>query len=530
MASNVINNSPGPLTHLQSFVEHQKASPRTSITQEKGPVTHGSGALEGRQIAVGDGQQNNSGRSVLNALKTGALRLGQGLLLVVSLPLSISSSIGLGLAALGKYVGEKLTGVTIEARNQAREARAEARYIQASHDMIEALKAPQDDLYLGGKQDIMDRLMAHSQMTGKTMSMAEIRDLVISGENIARALQAPENSTGRSPLSISIYGQEHQVPSNSYTVRALSWFMMASAASQDIGRNLAGDTSSSDMTTSGAFIMKDPGNRIYNFLNDAPGSTARMSTHFEERLGHDKEHYMLGFVPTFGKKSAQRGIEDFQSRMPGQGGAMLFDKLKPDANGQEELFVKFEAAGCPPYFNAESHHSIGDKFLRFFASLDRNIHHCINFKKSQNQQGSAEAAKVSRQEHMHKGVLQPCFDAVRDLFRHAQDAGLVQRDDASGVARSMKKFGVGAGLVVAQEIRARANAQGDNMLEARAASVAGLIQDEIRRLDIASADLNIERRGAEVHISIDPATIQERSRRHEPGTGTGPDHAQGPVN
>lgn len=476
------------------------------VPQGGGQPVAAQGGLAGRQVAVGDGQQNEAGRSTLDKIKTGLLRVGQGLLAAVTLPVTLTAGAVLGLAALGKVIGEKITGQTAEQRNQAREAQAEQRYVQANQAMVTALRTPQGPT-IADNAAVMDRLQAHAQLTGKNLSPQELRDMVVAGENIAKGLQDPANATGRSPLSLTLNGQQYDVPSNTLTARAVAWYMMASAASQDVARNVMGDTSTSDMTTSGSYVMKDPGNRIYNFLNDAPTAGTRMSTHFEERLGHDREHYLLGFIPTFGKKPEQRGIEDFQSRMPGQGGTMLFDKLRPDGNGTPELFVKFESAGCPPYFSSESHHGIGDKFMRFFASLDRNIHHCINFKHSQNQGQGEAPTTISRQEHMYKGTLEPTFEAVKTLFDDAIHAGVANADDASGIAKSMKKFGVSAGLQVAQSIAQRAADQQDPVLQAKALSVASMIESEMTRLGLASDHHGIARRGAEVHISLDPGRI-----------------------
>lgn len=481
------------------------ASSRVQLPAQQ-PSVSGKSALAGRQLAVGNGEQRAEGQSVLDKIQNGMLRIGQAVMLLVTLPLTLIAGVGLGLAALGKAAGEMVTGMTAEQRNQAREAKAEQRYVRSNQDLVNALRKPQGES-IANNQEVMDRLHAHAQLTGKSLTSQELHDMVVTGENIARGLQDPATASGKPPLELIIHGKQVEVPSNTYTARALAWYMMASAASQDVLRNVLGDTSTSDMTTSGSYVMKDPGHRIYDFLNGAPTSAGRMSTHFEERVGHDNEHYVLGFVPTFGSKLAQRGIEDYQSRMPGQGGTMLFDKLQPDGSGTPELFVKFESAGCPPYFSSESHHGFGDKFLRFFASLDRNIHHVINFNHSQKAGATKGLTDIVRQEHMYKGTLAPTFDAVKSLFDTAINSGIASRDEASGIAKSMKKFGVSAGLTVARHISAEAKAQKNEMLYAKALSVESLILDEMSRLGLASDHHGIARRGAEVHITLNPAHV-----------------------
>lgn len=495
-----------------STIDFSTSVEQSSSTQksEKTSSSSGSGlgGLQDRQVRVGDGEQRVEGRSTGNKIKNGFLRLGQGLLAVVTLPLTITAGVALGVMALGKAIGEKVTGMTAEQRNQAREAKAEQRFIQANQAMVDGLKTPQGKS-LAQNEAVIDRLFQHAQMTGKSMTRQEIVDMVATGENIAKGLQDPANAGKTSPISVKIGDQTHEVASNTYTARAVSWFMMASAASQDVTRHEIGDTSTSDMTTSGSYIMKDPGNKMYNFLNAAPTAGNRMSTHFEERLDHSKEHYLLGFIPTFGSKPQQRGIEDFQSRMPGQGGTMLFDKLKPGQDGTPELFVKFESAGCPPYFSSESHHSVGDKFMRFFASLDRNLHHCVNFAASTHQGGGGGSdTTVSRQEHVKKGVLKDTvFEPVKDLAKQAQKAGLIGKDESSGVSKSMGKFGISAAMTMVTEIEKRALESGDDMMVAKARSLKESIQGEMNRLGLTSDQHGIARRGAEVHISIEPSKI-----------------------
>ena len=487
-----------------SQLVQRRHAPSTSVSAER-PAAEGLGSMSRRQLAVGSGAQKAEAASVTDGIKTGGLRFGQFLLAVVTLPASLLAGAGLLLAALIRAIDQASSGVSSDERNQAREKRAEKRYVQSNRTMIRALCTPQGRS-ISRNVGVMDRLKAHAELTGKQMSRKEIMSLVVAGENIAKALQDPVNAGGGSPLALTVNGATHQVASNTFTARALGWYMMASAASQDVVRNALGDTSTSDMTTSGSYIMKDPGQRIYKFLNAAPTAAARMSTHFEERLGHQNEHYVLGFIPTFGK-SAQKGIEDFQSRMPGQGGTMLFDTLRPDAHGTPELFVKFESAGCPPYFSAESHHGFKDIVTRFFASLERNIHHCVNFQNSKNTSGTEASTTVSRQEHMYKGTLAPSFAAVQSLIEDASASGLVERSAVSGAARSMKKLGVSAGLKAVHHVGLLAQNQGNQIMATKARSVGSMILSELDRLGLASDHHDIVRRGAEAHISLNPTEV-----------------------
>lgn len=498
LSSSISSTHTIDLRESQSL-EHSEVQ---NIQGGSGHIESGKGALEGRQISVGDGTQSAEGRGIGDKIKNGFLRLGQGLLAIVTLPLTITAGLTLGVAALGKVIGEKISGMGAEERYAKREEKAEQRFVLKNQAMLNELTTPRGPT-LTSEASVMDRLEKHAESQGKSMDRAELTKLVAAGENIAKALK--ESPTGGSPLKLG----EHNVESNTYTARALSWYMMAVAAKQDDVRDLSGGDSkvTSDMTTFGSFVMKDPGNKIFNFLNAAPTAGTRMSTHFEERLGHSNEHLALGFIPTFGK-SEQRGIEDYQSKMPGKGGTMLFDKLKTGKDGQPELFVKFEAVGCPLFFSSENHHTIGDKFLRFFASLDRNIRHVHDFKNSQNQVGG-NVQEISRQEHVKKGVLkEPVFDKVKELVQQAVDAGIMDKDAVSGIAKSMGKLGMPAALNMVEGIINMARKEENLILENNARQLQQNIQAVLSDLGSSSDHYGIERRGAEVHISLDPAYIQ----------------------
>lgn len=484
--------------------------PAPSEGAKGGPSAPGKGALKDHQVAVGSGAQRTQGKTAAETFKSGLKSFGMGLFrglqgawAVATLPVTILGGLALGTAQLGKVIGAKITGVSAEDRYAKREAKAEQRFIQRNQDLVDALKKPQGGpaQSLAAREEVVDRLFKHAQMTGKAMSKDEIRDLVATGENITKAIQGAPGDKLTLPVKVTIDGKTHDVKSNTYTARAVGWFMMAQAAQQDVQRQASGDKTS-DMTTSGSFVMKDPGNKMYDFLNSAPTSGPRMSTHFGERIGHGKEHHILGFIPTFGTKPQQRGIEDYQSRMPGQGGTMLFDKLKPGQGGTPELFVKFESAGCPPFFASEKHHGIGDRFLRFFASLDRNVHHCFNFAKSQKSSGGGSDSVV-RQEHIKKGTLKATvYDPVKQLAQDAVDMGLVKKGDISGLAKSMGKYGMPAAQSFVARMIEVALDKDNPMLLAKAQSLAESIQDEMIRLGIGSDQHGIERRGAEVHIGL----------------------------
>ena len=310
----------------------------------------GQGGLAGKTIAVGDGQQRQETTS--NADKVTAFFKIAGRVLFT------------GLVYLPGLINKHFF-----------EPRAETAYKMAHAPAVNDMAKPMAGSVLE-KDGVVDLLVKHAKATGSKVTQGEIRSMVSTGERIANALKG-EGGDGL-PLQVTVDANSHTLQAGVYTARAVSWFMMAQAASQDASRlaNNPLDTTS-DMPTNGSFVMKDPDNRMFNFLNSSPTAASRMSTHFEERLGHTDKHAIVGLIPS--GKAGQRGIEDYQSKMPGQGGTMLFDKMREGSDGVKELFVKFESGGCPPYFKSEAHEGVGHKITRFFASADRNLGHSFSF-------------------------------------------------------------------------------------------------------------------------------------------------------
>lgn len=367
-----------------------------------------------------------------------------------------------------------------------------------------ALTQPTPD-GLAARETVLDRLEQHAQARGTPLGRNELQQMVALGEHIASALTSGNvdaNNPGR--LTLNLHGQNVTVNSNLATTRALTWFMMAGAANQDAVREAMGDHSGvSDMVTNGAFLMKDEGNRVYNFLNAAPTCSARISTHFNERVDHADVHTGL-----IGRgQPLQRGIEDFRSLMPGQAGAVLFDKVKGTDGGQE-LFIKIEEVGCPPLFKKEAHEGgVGKSIGRFFASVGRHIKHALNFLKTRSQ-GTAGSAEVRRQEHVYKGVLKESVaKPFAELMDSARQAGLLG-EDAKALGKSVKKLGLPFIMQTLAQVNQQA-ADADN--QAILSGVKNLyvqINQEMMRLGLSSDRHGIERRGAEVHLSLDP-TRQE---------------------
>lgn len=373
---------------------------------------------------------------------------------------------------------------------------------------VEALKALQTvhGESITSYSNVLCKLDYHAFITEKCLSSENITEMVVAGENIAKALHDPRNEAGKSPLFMYVGADKYEIKSNLYNTRAISWYMMAAAASQDMLRDSKGDSSASDMLEEGSLRMRDPGNQLYNFLCSAPNAIKRMSTHYEELSGHNEKHYIMGVLPT--NKVAQRGIEDYDTLFPGPGGSILFDMLNPSFDsGIPELFVKFEEAGTPDLLSNESNHSILDSAIHTINAIWRNARHCTSFAQSRSQPNSCSDYKAKRQEHLYKGALKPIYDSIIELLRAALNFDLINAQDASIIAKDMKKFGLPAALRALNKFSENDKAQQCSDFIKKVNQALNTIEVEKKKLGFISDDHEIERRGREVHITTDPNQV-----------------------
>ncbi|MES2634749.1 MAG: hypothetical protein V4669_17400 [Pseudomonadota bacterium] len=478
-------------------------------------ASQGSG-LRGKQIAVGDGRARNQtlsfGEKAARVFKTGL----KGMAFVVLAPVAASVAVS-GLAALGASVAV-IKSINLAGRLANKhifEPRAERKYREANRALVTELETPRPGSVLE-RPGLVSKLREHSVHNADSVTRSEIEQMVAMGENIAAALQ---HSDGTLPLFFNGY----PVTSNTYTARALAWYMMATAASQDLDRTSEGlHAGTSDMVSAGSILLKDPGGKIYGFMNSAPTACSRMSSHFAERTLPGEKHKVLGLIPT--GKPRQRGIEDYASKMPGEGGSMLFDRLQ-----DEVLFVKIESGGCPAYFQQEPGQGVLAPMAgicRFFHALDRNVDHSVSFMYTRFA-GPSER-QVVRQEHLHKGVLKATVDKeFGSLVQDAIASGIIQ-DDAKAIGKSAHKFGLPYVFQAVRQIRAAAlllDAQGIDGTRCRELiRQCDHVLDLTRReVDRAGPYRGIERKAFETHLAFPdfgPGVEGVRAKSFPPPSGT----------
>lgn len=381
-----------------------------------------------------------------------------------------------------------------------RELRNEQIFAARHSPMIDALAQPLSPNSLSENPEVLDKLTEHAVAMGRPLERADIQKLVATGENIARALNNIDTPDALRQLQEG-HGVDwdngrdgFRINSNLYTTRALSWYMAANAANQDLAPGRPDDAYGS-LPSNGAFIVKDPDNRIHTFLSQAPTCASRMSSHVAERSATTDKHWVGGFLPS--GKLAQKGIEDFRSCLPGQGGALLFDKLK-----DQELYVKFESVGTPSYFGRSESHEQSSGLGRFFHAIARNFKHSINFAQSRGTDGATEGR---RQEHVYKGRLEETiYEPFKDLINTARDVHpdykemLGKKCDSSLV----KKWGLPFIESTATALRDWPvdNSEPDPRIAEMAHTL--LENIDVEKQKLGGTEHGIERRGAEVHLNI----------------------------
>lgn len=522
--------APPPLQRELGFNSPRNAVSSASSSQG-GYTADGQGA-----VSVGSGDRTRAiaaeHRSTLGQIGSAALGVGKGVgrgvLAVAAVGVALGAAVGVGLPVAvlwglkqgAQWLVDKATGPAsakdAAARGKAnmrveREVAAEVRFKQANQTLVDALQSLPGPSHLGSGTDysrVVEKLVAHGADNGVTQ--AEIREWVTAGESVARALHA--QPPGGKPVVRNSQGVEVEIKPCVYTVRALAWYVAAQTARQDVARENTGVGGGvNDLAKSGACVMKDPGNKVYDFLRSAPTCAPRMSTHFANRQDGGEKHFIGGLIPTFIKKE-QHGIEDYCSKMPGPGGTLLFEKLRPSGgSGAPELFMKFESAGCPPYFCAsEPHHTMGDRLLQVWHAGKRNLRHAFNFHESTK---TGASTGIQRQEHVYKGFLE---DVAKDYKALVTAAALLDllpikragvRYTRDEMVSGMKKQGLPflKEMVQKMELEAAETSRrrpAYDELSLQAGNLRMVIESAEMALDAVSHVHGIERRGAEAHLSL----------------------------
>lgn len=363
------------------------------------------------------------------------------------------------------------------------------------------LKTPQPPM-LASTPLVLDKLEKHAAATGCKLNRAQIQAFVAMGEHMVKALQTPAQGTAFRLIGhvvTNVNPPVHFSP-NMEAARAISWYMAACAAGQDtvqestgIQRTLNGDPVT-DLSTKGSYVFSDPNNAIFNFLAASPLTYLRPSSHFNTQSAT---------LPQANGKLMQCGIEDYQRQLPGEGGAMLFDKLQ-GAPGQERMFLKLEHTGYPSLHGSSTRvDNNGEGGAGLLHTLKRKIHHGLSYFHSRifSDQG------LDRKEHIVKGRLaSSIYQPFMALMKEANALGLDRTSENQHAAASKN-----TGLPHVERTLLQLQQTLGGLQNPTPAELALLYQLTHVQADIVRAHtelgsqtnhLGLERKGAETHLDL----------------------------
>lgn len=453
-----ISNIGGPQSFVGIGDQHDHTTQSAASTTRAQQPAHADSALGGRSVGAGSGGLRETLSNVFSGIKD-----------------SFTKFLGVG-----------------------RHADSTTNFMRANPQLV-PLMTPREGSPLNSP-GILARLEAHASSGGSSATPQQILAFAAAGERIAEALANASPEEARIG-KLNVDGVE--VSSSVFTTRALMWHMVTQGACLDQERGLPPGDQNSSIVDSGTVVMRDPGNKLFNFLEAAPTSYGRLSSHYRERAEPDASRF-LG-------KPVQKGIEDYQNLMPGHGGSVLFDRIRPSQDAikagmpdEPQIFIKLEHVGTPPLMRVtEAHEGLSHKISNAFSSISRFVQHTFSFVNTRNPDNNASEGVV-RQEHVYKGRLK---ETVADPFAAALDRlkqdGVIDETQEKSFTKEIKKHGL-----------PRIEARLEQLLadpRVERSSAHGLLKQVESAIAQSHAalgdDYGIERRGVEVHLSYVPITM-----------------------
>ena len=348
-----------------------------------------------------------------------------------------------------------------------------------------------------------------SQLQSKVTN-EEMHSYINMGQRIMKAIH--DSPDGKN-ITINEKGITFNLKSDLETTRAISWYLQAKAINDNAstGANIREPA----FLNRGSMLMKDPKIKIYNFLNSSSNVYGRASTHFNERRASDIANFkntgaagMLAGLT--GNQAAQRGIEDFDNKMPSGKGCLLFDKLSSvSGDGTPALFMKWESMGTPTVFGSGTHADQASgwsgKVDARFGSMHRCLGHTLNFITSRFDSGNKNWGV--RRESANKGETKKVMSSFKNLLDNISTRIGKDENWKKDQLKGAKTFGITSMENTLKEITALIEKQPHATGSLRDQSeidqqynlkpVMDLLMETKSRL---GNDLGIERRGDEIHV------------------------------
>lgn len=372
----------------------------------------------------------------------------------------------------------------------------------------------------GENVELMQIMQKYAQAIGSKLSENDVKAYISIGERLVNALNEGRLQEDGTLLVQTQNGSDMRIHSNLETSRAVSWYLQAKAAMDN-----ASPDREPTLLQRGSMLMKDEDGKLFRFLNSAPNAYGRISSHFNERSSSE----IAGFRNTgvMGKlcgllqpSAAQRGIEDFSGRFPGCKGTMLFDQLH-GKDGSTQIFLKWEEAGMPTILGEMKH---ADKEEGKRAALRNHIKafgrcaaHTVNFASLLAGPKNTDPSLKARRENLSGENTKLLFDEFKKIVQEsAQNVGTKE-------AKETIKAGKERGLYHIKDIlqdmketyQSDKHVSGFEKKIARIDALLGKIQQF--ESDMGN-DFGLERKGAEVHASLDTSYLTNKTANPRPTT------------
>lgn len=174
---------------------------------------------------------------------------------------------------------------------------------------------------------VLQTLHAQEKAAGTNLSPREITAYVALGEQAFHAISLVPTGVGKrlGAVVVETVNPPVVLTPNLEVSRALAWYVAACAVHQGQQHAADGKAGEEGLPSKAGSVFQDPHNAVYQFLQDSPLAYSRVSPHG-------------------GGSSAsggQLGIEDYDRRLPGKSGAIVFGKQ------QGTMLLRLERSGRP---------------------------------------------------------------------------------------------------------------------------------------------------------------------------------------
>ena len=364
-----------------------------------------------------------------------------------------------------------------------------------------------------GDMALMKLMQLYAQAIDSKLGENNFGMYINIGERLVDALNKGQLQKDGTLLVQTKNGDNMRIQSNLETARSISWYMLAKALMDN-----ASPDREPTLLQRGSMLMKDDDGKLFRFLNSAPNSYGRISSHFNERSASKvaglRNTGVMGKACGLSKPSAaQRGIEDFAKRLPGGKGTMLFDQLT-GKDGSTQLFLKWETAGMPTVFgktvHADKEEGIKAALRNHTKASRRCAAHAVNFVSHLTGSRKIAPAFPVRREDLRGEATKKLFEEYKTI---AQDSA---QSLGAKWSRKAIKEGKERGLYHMKDLllAIKENYLSDSNPSAHKKKIDHIdaLLTDIRQFESEIGnDLGLERKGSEVHVSLDTSYLTSKT-------------------